>query len=64
MPLFFVICMDSSIFVCPGDMLGSIKTSKFEEQCMKVLGWPRSSFGLFHNILRKNLNEVFGQSIS
>ena len=27
----------------------------------KLLGWPKSSFGFFHNILQKNPNELFGQ---
>lgn len=27
----------------------------------KILGWPKSWFELFHDILRKSLNEVFGQ---
>ena len=27
----------------------------------KVLGWPKSSFGCFCNILWKNTNELFGQ---
>ena len=27
----------------------------------KVLGWPKSSFGFFCNILWKNTNELFGQ---
>ena len=26
-----------------------------------VLGWPKSSFGVFYNILRKNSNKLFGQ---
>lgn len=24
-----------------------------------ILDWPKSSFGGFHNILRKNLNDLF-----
>ena len=28
---------------------------------MDVLGWPKSSFGFFHNIMQENLNELFGQ---
>ena len=27
----------------------------------KVLGWPKSSFGFFWNILWQNTNELFGQ---
>ena len=27
----------------------------------KVLGWPKSLFGFFSNILWKNTNELFGQ---
>ena len=27
----------------------------------KILGWPESSFGFFHKMLWKNLNEHFGQ---
>ena len=26
-----------------------------------ILGWPKSSFGFFCNILQKNPNELFGQ---
>ena len=26
-----------------------------------VLGWPKSSFGFFHNVLQKNLRALFGQ---
>ena len=26
-----------------------------------MLGWPKSSFGFFHNIGQKDPNEVFGQ---
>ena len=26
-----------------------------------LLGWPKSLFGFFCNILQKNLNELFGQ---
>ena len=26
-----------------------------------VLGWPESSFGFFHKVLRKNLSELFDQ---
>ena len=26
-----------------------------------MLGWPKSSFGFFHNIFWKNLSELFGQ---
>ena len=29
--------------------------------CVYVLGWPKTSFGFFCNILWKNLNELFGQ---
>ena len=29
-----------------------------------MLGWPKSSFGFFHNILQKNLNELSGQPIN
>ena len=28
---------------------------------MYILGWPKSSFGFFHNILQKNSKELFGQ---
>ena len=28
---------------------------------MYILGWPKSSFGVFHNILQKNPNRHFGQ---
>ena len=28
---------------------------------MDVLGWPKSSFGFFHNIMQENLNELLGQ---
>ena len=28
----------------------------------KLLGWPKSSFGFFHNILQEKLKECFGQS--
>ena len=31
------------------------------EFLFNVLGWPKSSFGFFHNILWKNPNELFGQ---
>ena len=34
------------------------------EACMVVLyllAWPKGSFGFFHKILQKNLNELFGQ---
>ena len=24
------------------------------------IGWPKSSFGFFHNIMQENLNELFG----
>ena len=27
-----------------------------------LLGWPKTSFGFFHNILWKNPTEYFGQS--
>ena len=26
-----------------------------------ILGWPKSSFGVFHNILQKNPSKPFGQ---
>ena len=31
--------------------------------CMHVWGWywPKGSFGFFHNILQKNMNELYGQ---
>ena len=29
--------------------------------CIYILGWPKRSFGFFHKILWKNLNELFGQ---
>ena len=28
---------------------------------LMLLGWPKSSFGFFHKMLWKNLNELFGQ---
>ena len=28
----------------------------------KISGWPKSSLGLFHNILQENPNKLFGQS--
>ena len=34
---------------------------KGEMVANKVLGWPKSSFGFFCNILWKNTNELFGQ---
>ena len=33
------------------------KKSSIEE----ILDWPKTSFGLFHNILHKNPNEYLGQ---
>ena len=27
----------------------------------KILGWPKTSFTFFHNILQKTLSEIFGQ---
>ena len=29
--------------------------------CIKILDWPKSSFGFFCNILRENPNKLFGQ---
>ena len=26
----------------------------------KILGWPKSSFGFFHEMVCKNLSELFG----
>ena len=31
------------------------------QKTLKILGWPKSSFGFFHRILGKNPNEFFGQ---
>ena len=28
---------------------------------LDILGWPKSSFGFFHNILQKTPIELFGQ---
>ena len=33
----------------------------FLKQKHIILGWPKSSFGFFCNILQKNPNELFGQ---
>jgi len=31
------------------------------QNCDILLGWPKSSFGFFCNIIQKNLNKLFGQ---
>ena len=40
----------------------SAKSAYFLERYMQILGWPKSLFGFSHTILRKNPNELFGQT--
>ena len=37
------------------------KVLKHDKTWMKILGWPKNSFGFFHKLLWANLNKVFGQ---
>ena len=40
----------------------SIKQNQFQKfYSLEVLGWSKSSFRFFHNILWKNPNKLFGQ---
>ena len=43
-----------------GMLLGGGKKEKHNPP--QYIGFAKSSFGFFHNILRKNLNELLGQS--
>ena len=35
------------------------KVLKHDNTWMKILGWPKISFGFFHKLLRANLNKVW-----
>ena len=37
------------------------KVLKHDKTWMKILGWPKHSFGFFHKLLWANLNKDFGQ---
>ena len=43
--------------------IGLLGLGYFNSQAIgvKILGWPKSSFGLFHSIMWKNFNELFSQ---
>ena len=53
--------IENRLVVAKGEGDGGGKDWEFGISRCKLLGWPKTAFGFFRNILRKNPNEFFGQ---